>query len=221
MSAIYILQIESSTKNCSVALSKEGETIAYKEIAESGYTHAENLHVFIDEVLSKSDITFDQLAAVAVSQGPGSYTGLRIGVSAAKGLCFALDIPLIAVDTLEILSKKIVVEDGFVVPLLDARRMEVYAAIFSSHGEAVLPVHSKIINEKAFSEYNEKLHLLGDGALKCQGLLQKDNIVFYPDILYPSAQEMSLLAYEKFKNKSFENVAYFEPFYLKEFYTGS
>jgi tRNA threonylcarbamoyladenosine biosynthesis protein TsaB len=221
MSAIYILQIESSTKNCSVAVSKEGETMAYKEIAETGYTHAENLHVFIDEVLSKSDITYHQLAAVAVSQGPGSYTGLRIGVSAAKGLCFALDIPLIAVDTLEILTKKIVVEDGFVIPMLDARRMEVYAAIFSSSGEAVLPVHSKIIDEKAFLEYNEKLHLLGDGVLKCQGLLQKDNIKFYPDILYPSAQEMSLLAYEKFKNKSFENVAYFEPFYLKEFYTGS
>lgn len=221
MSATYILQIESSTKNCSVALSKEGVTIAYKEIAETGYTHAENLHVFIDDILSKSDVTCHQLAAVAVSQGPGSYTGLRIGVSAAKGLCFALDIPLIALDTLEILSKKIVVEDGFVIPILDARRMEVYAAIFSSNGEVVLPVHSKIIDENAFSELDEKLHLLGDGVLKCQGLLKKANIEFYPDILYPSAQEMSKLAYEKFKNKSFENVAYFEPFYLKEFYTGS
>jgi tRNA threonylcarbamoyladenosine biosynthesis protein TsaB len=221
MSAIYILQIESSTKNCSVALSKEGKTIAYKEIAETGYTHAENLHMFIDEVLSISDITYRQLSAVAVSQGPGSYTGLRIGVSAAKGLCFALDIPLIAIDTLEILSKKITIQEGLVIPLLDARRMEVYAAIFYSHGDVMMPVHSRIINENAFSEFNEILHLMGDGAIKCEGLLQKSNIEYYPDILYPSAREMSSIAYEKFKNKSFENVVYFEPFYLKECYTGS
>ena len=126
----YILNIETATKNCSVALAKNGETILCKEIAEEGYSHAERLHVFIDEVCKVSGISFQDLSAIAVSQGPGSYTGLRIGVSAAKGLCYALNIPLISVDTLQVLASKVTIAEGLIIPMLDARRMEVYSAIF-------------------------------------------------------------------------------------------
>ena len=127
----YILNIETATKNCSVALAKEGKTILCKEIAEEGYSHAERLHVFIEEVIEEAGITFKDLAAIAVSQGPGSYTGLRIGVSAAKGLCYALDIPLIAVDTLKTLASQVKISSGLIIPMIDARRMEVYSAIFT------------------------------------------------------------------------------------------
>ena len=131
----YILNIETATKNCSVALAKDGKTILCKEIAEEGYSHAERLHVFIDEIIKEVGITFQELSAIAVSQGPGSYTGLRIGVSAAKGLCFALDIPLIAVDTLQVLASQAKVSNGLIIPMLDARRMEVYSAIFTPNFE--------------------------------------------------------------------------------------
>lgn len=222
MKTVYIIQIETATKNCSVALSGNGETIACKEIAETGFTHAENLHVFIEDILRESGIQFDQISAVAVSQGPGSYTGLRIGVSAAKGLCFSLDIPLIAMDTLEILSKQLKVKEGLIVPMLDARRMEVYTAIFSAHGEVLQSVQAKIIDGEAFSEFkNEILHFLGDGANKCKEILNYPNFIYHSNILYPSASSMSKMAYTKFKKQHFENVAYFEPYYLKEFFTGN
>lgn len=222
MKTVYIIQIETATKNCSVALSCNGATIALKEIADLGFTHAENLHVFIDEILSESGIQFKQISAVAVSQGPGSYTGLRIGVSAAKGLCFSLDIPLIALDTLEILSKQISVKEGLVIPLLDARRMEVYTAVYSSMGKTITPVYAKIIDANSFSEYSDNtLHLFGDGVFKCREIIQNTRIMYYPEILYPSSKEMSELAFDKFKNQQFESVAYFEPFYLKEFFTGN
>ena len=126
----YILNIETATKNCSVALAKEGKTIFCKEIAEEGYSHAERLHVFIEEIIKEAGISLNDLSAVAVSQGPGSYTGLRIGVSAAKGLCFALDIPLISIHTLKAMATAISIEEGVKIPLLDARRMEVYTAFY-------------------------------------------------------------------------------------------
>ena len=126
----YILNIETATKNCSVALAKEGKTILCKEIAEEGYSHAERLHVFIEEIINEAGIGMKELNAIAVSQGPGSYTGLRIGVSAAKGLCYALSIPLIAVDTLQALASKVKIDKGLIVPMIDARRMEVYSAVF-------------------------------------------------------------------------------------------
>ena len=126
----YILNIETATKNCSVSLAKEGKTILCKEIAEEGYSHAERLHVFIEDLVQEAGIHFKDIQAIAVSQGPGSYTGLRIGVSAAKGLCYALNVPLIAVDTLQVLASQVQVEDGLIIPMIDARRMEVYSAIF-------------------------------------------------------------------------------------------
>ena len=131
----YILNIETATKNCSVSIAKNGETLQCIQIAEEGYSHAEKLHVFIEQIITDLKLTFQDLSAIAVSQGPGSYTGLRIGISAAKGLCYALNIPLIAVDTLEVLAAQAKVKNGLIIPMIDARRMEVYSAIFNANLE--------------------------------------------------------------------------------------
>jgi tRNA threonylcarbamoyladenosine biosynthesis protein TsaB len=213
----YILNIETATKNCSVALAKEGKTIVSKEIAEEGYSHAERLHVFIEEIIKEAGTTFQDLSAVAVSQGPGSYTGLRIGVSAAKGLCFALDIPLIAVDTLQVLASQVIVSGGLVIPMLDARRMEVYSAIFNSNFDKIRAVEAEIITEDSFLDFQETLYFVGDCAEKCKAVLTKQNFVFLEEIKYPSAKEMSFLSFEKYKISDTVDVAYFEPYYLKDF----
>jgi len=213
----YILNIETATKNCSVALAKEGKTILCKEIAEEGYSHAERLHVFIEEIIKEVGITFQDLIAIAVSQGPGSYTGLRIGVSAAKGLCYALDIPLIAVDTLQVLASQATVSSGLIIPMLDARRMEVYSAIFNPKFEKIRAVQAEIITENSFEELQEILYFVGDCAEKCKPVLTKENFIFLEEIKYPSAKEMSLLSFEKSKKNDFVDVAYFEPSYLKDF----
>ena len=213
----FILNIETATKNCSVALAKEGKTILCKEIAEEGYSHAERLHVFIEAIITETGITFQDLSAIAVSQGPGSYTGLRIGVSAAKGLCFALDIPLIAVDTLQVLASQAKVHDGLIIPMLDARRMEVYSAIFTPNYENKRAVQAEIITENYFEELQETLYFVGDCAEKCKSVLIKENFIFLGDIKYPSAKEMSFLSFEKYKKNDIVDVAYFEPYYLKDF----
>ena len=215
----YILNIETATKNCSVALAKDGKTVLCKEIAEEGYSHAERLHVFIEEIIKEAQITFKDLSAIAVSQGPGSYTGLRIGVSAAKGLCFALDIPLIAVDTLQVLASQVKLSTGLIIPMLDARRMEVYSAIFTPNYENKRAVQAEIITDNSFEDLQETLYFVGDCAEKCKSVLTKDNFVFLGDIKYPSAEEMSFLSFEKYKNNDFVDVAYFEPYYLKDFMT--
>lgn len=213
----YILNIETATKNCSVALAKDGKTILCKEIAEEGYSHAERLHVFIEEIIKEGEITFQNLSAIAVSKGPGSYTGLRIGVSAAKGLCYALDIPLIAVDTLQVLASQAKVSSGLIIPMLDARRMEVYSAIFTPNFESKRSVLAEIITENSFEDLQETLYFVGDCAQKCKPILTKDTYVFLEDIKYPSAKEMSLLSFLKYKNNDFVDLAYFEPYYLKDF----
>ena len=213
----YILNIETATKNCSVALAKDGKTILCKEIAEEGYSHAERLHVFIDEIINEVGITFQELSAIAVSQGPGSYTGLRIGVSAAKGLCYALGIPLIAVDTLQVLASQAKVSNGLIIPMLDARRMEVYSAIFTSNFENKRAVQAEIITENSFEDLQETLYFVGDCAEKCKAVLNKENHIFLGDIKYPSAKEMSFLSFEKHQKNDTVDVAYFEPYYLKDF----
>lgn len=213
----YILNIETATKNCSVALAKEGKTILCKEIAEEGYSHAERLHVFMEEIIKEAGITFQDISAIAVSQGPGSYTGLRIGVSAAKGLCYALGVPLIAVDTLQVLASQAKVSDGLIIPMLDARRMEVYSAIFSSNFENKRAVQAEVITENSFEELQETLYFVGDCAEKCKPVLTKENFIFLEEIKYPSAKEMSFLSYEKYKKNDTVDVAYFEPYYLKDF----
>lgn len=213
----YILNIETATKNCSVALAKDGEIIVCREIAEMGYSHAEKLHVFIEEILIEANLKFSDLKAIAVSQGPGSYTGLRIGVSAAKGLCYALDIPLIAVDTLEILASQISIKEGVIVPMIDARRMEVYSAIFDKNHQKIRETKAEILNEESFSDMNETIYFVGDSSQKAKTLLQKDNFVFVDNVIYPSAKQMTKKSYTLFTNNRFEDVAYFEPFYLKDF----
>lgn len=217
---MYILNIETATKNCSVSLAKNGETILCKEMAEQGYSHAERLHVFIEEILKETGIKFQDLKAIAVSKGPGSYTGLRIGVSAAKGFCYALDIPLISVDTLQVLAKQVVVENGLIVPMIDARRMEVYSAVFDANHNKIMEVQAEILTENSYLEMTEAIYFIGDCQEKCKTVLIKDNFHFLPEIVFPSAKEMSGLSYDKFLKNNFEDVAYFEPFYLKDFFIG-
>ncbi|MFH6970446.1 tRNA (adenosine(37)-N6)-threonylcarbamoyltransferase complex dimerization subunit type 1 TsaB [Flavobacterium petrolei] len=213
----YILNIETATKNCSVALAKDGKTILCKEIAEEGYSHAERLHVFIEAIIKDAGIALQDLSAIAVSQGPGSYTGLRIGVSAAKGLCYALDIPLIAVDTLQALAAQVTISSGLIIPMIDARRMEVYSAIFSPTLEKKREVLAQIIDDNSFEDRQETLYFVGDCADKCKPVLTKENHVFLEEIVYPSAKEMSAISFEKFKINDTVDVAYFEPYYLKDF----
>lgn len=214
---IYILNIETATKNCSVSLAKDGETILVREIAEQGYSHAEKLHVFIEEILKEANVSVQDLKAIAVSKGPGSYTGLRIGVSTAKGLCYALGIPLISVDTLQVLAKKVAIENGLIVPMLDARRMEVYSAVFDNKHSKIMEVQAEILTEESYAEITEPIYFIGDCQEKCKTVLTKASFHFLPEIVFPSANEMSSLSYEKFVKNEFEDVAYFEPFYLKDF----
>lgn len=213
----YILNIETATKNCSVSLAKDGETILFKEIAEIGYSHAEKLHVFIEEILKESSVHVTDLKAIAVSKGPGSYTGLRIGVSTAKGLCYALEIPLISVDTLQVMAKQVSIENGLIIPMIDARRMEVYSAVFDSKHNKIMEVQAEVLTAESYSEMTEDLYIIGDCQEKCKTVLTKDHFHFLSQVIFPSANEMSALSYDKFLKNDFEDVAYFEPFYLKDF----
>ncbi|HNP33045.1 MAG TPA: tRNA (adenosine(37)-N6)-threonylcarbamoyltransferase complex dimerization subunit type 1 TsaB [Flavobacterium sp.] len=217
----YILNIETATKNCSVSLAKNGETILCREIAEQGYSHAEKLHVFIEEILKETRVKAQDLKAIAVSKGPGSYTGLRIGVSAAKGLCYALGIPLISVDTLQVLAKQalhvIDYDGGYIIPMIDARRMEVYSAVYDGGNERITDVKAEILTENSYVECPEPLYFVGDCQEKCKTVMKGFNFHFLSEIVFPSANEMSSLSFEKFSKDEFEDVAYFEPFYLKDF----
>ena len=214
----YILNIETSTTNCSVSLSNGGETLVLKEDYNSNFSHAESLHLFIEEVITSAKIKLSEIDAIAVSMGPGSYTGLRIGVSSAKGLCFSLDKPLISVSTLESLSLQVKIETGFIVPMLDARRMEIYSAIFDSKHNQIRDIQAQILDKSSFMDYLEKdkVYFIGTGVEKTKTIIKHKNAVFIENKL-PSANEMGLIAFNKYANKDFENVAYFEPFYLKDF----
>ena len=212
----YILQLETSTTNCSVALSANGKTIAVQEIS-NGYSHAENLHVFIKQILESNNLEFSNLSAVAVSKGPGSYTGLRIGVSAAKGLCFALKIPLIAIETLAVLAQQVVTNTDFIVPMIDARRLEAYTKVFDATYTTVRDIQAEILEETSFSKYLEqgKVVFVGNKTETTQGIVQHANAEFLDTV--PSAKNMSAMAYTKYKISDIEDVAYFEPYYLKDF----
>lgn len=214
----YILSIETSTTNCSVSLSFEGETLVLKEDNNVNYSHAESLHVFIDNVIQSGNIERSQIEAIAVSKGPGSYTGLRIGISAAKGLAFALNIPLISTSTLKALAMQAEVESGFIVPMLDARRQEVYSAIFDHQYSAVRDIKAEVLNEDSFKAYLDegKVYFIGNGVPKTKAIIDHHNAIFIEDKL-PSAREMGALAHAKYKISDIEDVAYFEPFYLKDF----
>lgn len=219
MTLALILNIGTATKNCSVSLSYEEKVLALRELNDGNYTHSENLHVFIDEVLKLANKSFKDIDAVAVSKGPGSFTGLRIGVSAAKGLCFSLDVPLISVSTLASLAIAINVKEGeFIIPLLDARRMEVYSAVFDHNYNQIKKTRAEIIDKNSFEEFlrNGKVHFLGDGANKCKDIIVHKNAIFLEGY-FPSANEMPKLSFQEYKKNNTEDVAYFEPFYLKDF----
>lgn len=213
-----ILCIETATTNCSVALSVNGKTVAVIEDNNNQYSHAERLHVFIDEILKKSAIHPTQLDAVAISKGPGSYTGLRIGVSAAKGLSYALHIPLISVATLQALAYKVKDVNGVIVSMLDARRMEVYAAIFNANYQEIRETKAEILTPELYNYYleNNTVYFIGNAVTKAKQIISHQNAVFIENEL-PSAKQMGSIAFQKFKQKYFEDVAYFEPFYLKDF----
>ncbi len=213
-----ILNIETATKNCSVSLGTDGQLLDVLEYAGENYSHAEKLHVFIKQILDKNRLKTKDLNAIAVSMGPGSYTGLRIGVSTAKGLAYSLNIPLIAVSTLEVLARKINMESGYIIPVIDARRMEVYSAVYDTQYHLVRKVQADLLEDNPFNVYlNEKPVLfVGDAVPKMQDFLSHPNAVFSNE-RYPSAKEMIQPAFHKFLKQDFENTAYFEPFYLKDF----
>jgi len=216
-----ILQIETATQACSAAISRDGLTIAVKELIAQNI-HAGSLTLFIDEVMKAAGLDYRQLDAIAVSKGPGSYTGLRIGVSTAKGLCFALDKPLLAVDTLKMMADGFLQlnpsYDGYVCPMIDARRLEVFTALFDASGDILLPVTAKIIDADSYAEQLQAaaITFIGDGAAKCEGIIDSPNANF-SGTNFNSASNMSRIAQELFQARQFEDVAYFEPFYLKDF----
>ena len=213
-----ILNIETSSTNCSVSLSNDEEILVLKEFNDPGYSHAEKLHVFIKTIIEAAGVSKNSIDAIAISKGPGSYTGLRIGVSTAKGLSFSLDKPLISISTLEALAYQVQAEIGLVIPMLDARRMEVYSAIFDANHEMLREIKAEVLEENSFSEYLEsnKVHFIGSGVEKTMNLIQHKNAIFIQN-KYPSASTMHFLSNNKYIKGDFEDVAYFEPYYLKDF----
>jgi tRNA threonylcarbamoyladenosine biosynthesis protein TsaB len=217
-----ILNIETATEICSVALSKNGKLVAIKEDTE-GQQHAKMLTVLIEQLFSENNISIKELKAVAVSMGPGSYTGLRIGVSAAKGIAYAADVPLIAINTLQAMAYGISKNgkyepDTWFCPMIDARRMEVYTTFFDINNKIMRDIAAEIIDENSFSEILEKHKVIfhGNGASKCKQSIKSPNAQFV-DNEKCSALNMIELSHQAFQNHQFVDVAYFEPFYLKDF----
>lgn len=217
-----IILIETSTDLCSTALAGDGKIISYKESAKTR-SHASLTAVFIKKMLDEAGLAAKDCSAVCVSMGPGSYTGLRVGVSTAKGLCYGAGIPLLAVGTLDVLAMQAITEgllpDGCtrIVPMIDARRMEVYTAVFSPDGRQQTETRPEIIGEDSFREYlgEGPVLFIGDGAGKCADVIRSDNAHFVQ--CCPKASAMLIPATEAYKEKRFKDTAYFEPFYLKEF----
>jgi tRNA threonylcarbamoyladenosine biosynthesis protein TsaB len=218
-----ILNIETATTVCSVALSK-GNTIIGAEELDEGFTHAENLHVFIDRILKKAGYKPGDLDAVALSSGPGSYTGLRIGSSTAKGLCFALGIPLITISTLELLAASVHPPDDVIniCPMMDAGRMEVYCAVFNRKLEQIRPVHALIIDEDSIKQFFDlsPLLFLGQGMEKARDILKGIKGGYFEEGIKPSASKMAGLSAKAFLEEKFTQIHDFEPFYLKNFVAG-
>ena len=217
-----ILHLETSTKICSVALSLDGN-ILFSKADLNGPSHAVQLGLFVDEALKVAEEKGMKLDAVAVSSGPGSYTGLRIGVSMAKGVCYGAGAKAIAIPTLDLLADQVrrsivLPEDALICPMLDARRMEVYTALYDAKGNCLEPVDALIIDENSFAEklQNHPVWFVGDGAEKCQTHIKSVNAHFEVNV-FPLAEAMINLAEKSFRENKFEDVAYFEPFYLKEF----
>lgn len=214
-----ILHIETSSKNCSVAISDGEKLLCVCEEVSENYKQSESLHTFVKWALEGAKIELNELDAVCLGKGPGSYTGLRIGASSAKGFCFGLNIPLLAVNSLESLIFPFLNKGyDFIIPLIDARRMEVYCAVFDGNsGEMLTKTEAKILEENSFQKFDEKnVIFVGDGAIKAKEILQLSTAV-YDETIFPSARYLVKKASEKFINQEFEDIAYFEPFYLKDF----
>ena len=219
----YLLSIETATKTCSVALHREADLLGVQEV-HLDKSHSSLLHVMIADLLNYCGVNKKQLSAIAVSKGPGSYTGLRIGVSAAKGLCFALDIPLIAIETLEAMAwgvRQYSTENIWLCPMIDARRMEVYCQLWNESKELIVPTAPLIVDETAFQKYlsKQKMLFFGDGAAKCIPVLGNSPNAHFLHHINPSATWVGALAADKYARNEFEDVAYFEPYYLKDFRT--
>lgn len=222
-----ILQIETATTVCSVALAKDG-SVRYLREVEQRNVHAEKITLFIEEVLNEAGRSYADLDAIAVSCGPGSYTGLRIGISVAKGLCFALDKPLIAIETLASMADGMIERHSFdgtdylLCPMIDARRMEVFTATFDTLGNKLKPTSAEIIDDNSFAGVLEdhRIIFFGDGAGKCSTVLgMHPNATIITDFTN-SASHLSKRALKRYQEKQFEDVAYFEPYYLKDFIAG-
>ena len=220
-----LLCIETSGKNCSVALFEGLQLVSIREVHTEQFSHSENLHVFIEQVLKESNLhpkAIKAIKAIAISAGPGSYTGLRIGVATAKGLCYGWDIPLIALPTLRILAEQVTYEFTdieYIIPMIDARRMEVFTSVYSHDFSPILGERAEILTESTFDTYlnKGKTIFLGDGITKFQAICKHKNAYFWEN-KFPSAKQMGRLALEKYQAQAFEDIAYFEPFYLKEVY---
>ncbi len=216
--------IETATEVCSVALAMDGQLISIRE-TDKGNSHSANVAVFIEEVLKEASKTPKDIDAVAVSKGPGSYTGLRIGVSSAKGLCYGLNIPLIAIETLKAMTygvfknKKDIETNALFCPMIDARRMEVYSAFYDNNLNQIRDVQADIVDENSYLNYLEKhpIYFFGNGSEKCKNALSQHPNAHFIENIQLSATYMIPLAEEKYKQQEFENTAYFEPFYLKDF----
>lgn len=215
-----ILYLETSSKNCSVAISDGDQLLCVCEEVSENYKQSESLHTFVEWALEGAKLSMKDIEAVSLGKGPGSYTGLRIGAASAKGFCYGLKIPLVAVNSMESMIEPFLGQNyDLVIPLVDARRMEVYTAAYDGNsGEEILPTEAKILDEYAFEEFKDKKILfVGDGAAKAKDILELSNAEFKTDI-YPSAQYLFKKTLEKIQNKEFEDIAYFEPFYLKDFH---
>jgi len=218
----YILNIETSTKACSVAIHKNGKLMSLKENVTENFSHSEKLQNYIQKTIEKSKIKLSNLSAIAVSMGPGSYTGLRIGVASAKGLCYALNVPLISISTLKAMSLGMSQEKkvDLFCPMIDARRMEVYSAFFDSNNIIKREIKADILDVKSYKdELKQKVVFFGDGSDKAKKIIKNKNAIFVADF-HPSASFVGILSYKKFLDSDFEDIAYFEPFYLKDFVTG-
>jgi len=216
----YILHLDTSTKVCSVAISENGKTLAFKESKDDKYSHGENLTLFIQEVIVAAGITMNKLSAVSLASGPGSYTGLRIGASTAKGICYALKIPLIAIDSLrciiEIAAEKH--PNKNLCAVIDARRMEVYNLIVNADKTSLKEISADIIDENTYNEYRPFVYF-GDGSAKLEPIWSGQDKVIDTSF-YNSAVGQAALSYEMFLKEDFVDVAYWEPFYLKDFIAG-
>ncbi len=216
-----ILCLETATKTCSVSLSLNGTEIRTITEVSDHYSHSEKLNGFIEAVFEKTEFQLSDLDAIALSEGPGSYTGLRIGTSSAKGLCYALDIPLIAINSLEALAVSKVNQGTLICPLFDARRMEVYSSVFEPDLTILEETKAVVIDAESYAAFlaERKVVFIGPGAAKCQAIITHPNAIFDLDIEV-SAAGMMHLAEAKFNDKNVVNLAYFEPFYLKDFIAG-